>query len=46
MAHIDKNKDGTERSIHFSKNRDCDKDFKLYFSISSNVHYTYEQIQD
>jgi len=46
MAHIDKNKDGTERSIHFSKNRDCDKDFKLYFSISNNVFYTYEQIQD
>ena len=46
MAHITKNNDGTERSIHFSKNRDCDKDFKLYFSISNNVFYTYETIRD
>ena len=46
MAHIEKNREGTERTIHFSKNRDCDKDFKLYFSISSSVYYTYEQIQD
>lgn len=46
MAHITKNSDGTERSIHFSKNRDCDKDFKLYFSISNNVFYTYETIID
>ena len=33
MAHIERSKDGLERSIHFSKNRDCDKDFKMYFTL-------------
>lgn len=43
MCHIERNKDGTERSMYFSKNRDCDKDFKVFFSISGNaVYYTYE----
>lgn len=47
MGHIEKNREGTERSIYFSKNRDCDKDFKMYFTISGfdgSVHYTYENI--
>jgi hypothetical protein len=31
------------RTIHFSKNRDCDKDFKMYFAIhQDSVHYSYE----
>jgi len=43
MCHIERSKDGLERSIHFSKNRDCDKDFKVYFSIyGGGVHYAYE----
>jgi len=44
MAHIERSKDGLERSIHFSKNRDCDKDFKMYFTFyNENVYYTFEQ---
>jgi predicted ATP-dependent serine protease len=43
MAHIERSKDGLERSIFFSKNRDCDKDFKLFFSIwKDDVFYSYE----
>lgn len=43
MAHIERSRDGLERSIYFSKNRDCDKDFKLYFTIQSNsIYYSYE----
>jgi predicted ATP-dependent serine protease len=45
MAHIERSKDGLERSIHFSKNRDCDKDFKMYFTIyNGGVHYSYERV--
>lgn len=44
MAHIERSKDGLERSIHFSKNRDCDKDFKMYFTFyNGEVHYSFEQ---
>ena len=40
---IERSRDGLERSMHFEKNRDCDKDFKVYFSIyQDGVHYTYE----
>lgn len=40
---IERSKDGLERSIHFEKNRDCDKDFKVFFSIyNGGVHYAYE----
>lgn len=40
-AKVDRSKDGLERSIFFEKNRDCDKDYKLYFSIyKSGVHYS------
>jgi predicted ATP-dependent serine protease len=43
MAHIERSKDGLERSIFFSKNRDCDKDFKMYFSIwKDDVYYSFE----
>ena len=43
MCHIERSKDGLERSIHFSKNRDCDKDFKVYFAIDKDkVFYSYE----
>ncbi len=47
MAYIEKSKDGLERSIHFTKNRDCDKDFKLNFSFYNNkVNYSYELISE
>ncbi len=39
---IERSKDGLERSIHFEKNRDCDKDFKIFFSIYNGaVHYAF-----
>jgi hypothetical protein len=42
-AEVNRSKDGLERSIFFSKNRDCDKDFKIYFSIYNNgVYFSYE----
>ena len=44
MAHIVR-KDSGERTIHFSKNRDCDVDFKIHFTIhKDSVFYSYEQI--
>ena len=43
MCHVERSKDGLERSLFFSKNRDCDKDFKVFFSIfNGGVHYAYE----
>jgi hypothetical protein len=43
MMHVDRSKDGLERSLYFSKNRDSDKDYKVYFTIMNNkVHYSYE----
>jgi DNA repair protein RadA/Sms len=40
---VERSKDGLERSIHFEKNRDCDKDFKVFFSIyNGHVSYSYE----
>jgi hypothetical protein len=43
FAAVERSKDGLERSIHFEKNRDCDKDFKVYFSIyGGGVYYSYE----
>jgi predicted ATP-dependent serine protease len=43
MMHVDRSRDGLERSLYFSKNRDCDKDYKVYFTIINNkVHYSYE----
>ena len=47
MAHIDRSKDGLERTMYFSKNRDCDKDFKVYFTFHNGaVHYTYEMVKE
>jgi predicted ATP-dependent serine protease len=47
MCHVERSKDGLARSLHFSKNRDCDKDFKLYFTIyNDSIHYSYETIND
>jgi predicted ATP-dependent serine protease len=47
MAHIERSKDGLERTLHFTKNRDCDKDFKMNFSFYNNeVNYTYESISE
>lgn len=41
---VERSKDGLERSLHFTKNRDCDKDFKMFFSIyGGDVHYSYTQ---
>jgi DNA repair protein RadA/Sms len=43
FCHVERSRDGLERSLHFTKNRDCDKDFKVYFSIyNGGVHYAYE----
>lgn len=42
FCRIDRSKDGLERSMHFEKNRDCDKDFKIFFSIyNGGVHYAF-----
>ena len=42
MAHIERSKDGLQRKIYFSKNRDCDKDFEMYFAISNKgISYAY-----
>ena len=47
MMHIDRSRDGLERTIHFSKNRDCDKDFKIFFSIyKDGVHYAFNQAEE
>jgi predicted ATP-dependent serine protease len=47
MCHVERDKDGLQRSLHFSKNRDCDKDYKVYFSIFQDfVHYSYETTND
>lgn len=47
MCHVDRSKDGLMRSLYFSKNRDCDKDFKMYFTIyNDSVHYSYETTND
>jgi DNA repair protein RadA/Sms len=43
QAIIERSKDGLERTIHFTKNRDCDKDFEMFFNITScGVEYSYE----
>jgi predicted ATP-dependent serine protease len=44
MAHIERSRDRLQRTIYFSKNRDCDKDFKMYFSFyQDKVYYTFEE---
>lgn len=43
FCNVTRSRDGLERSLHFSKNRDCDKDFKVFFSIyNGGVHYAFE----
>ena len=40
---VERSKDGLERSLFFEKNRDCDKDLKVYFSIyNEGIYYAYE----
>jgi predicted ATP-dependent serine protease len=40
---VERSKDGLERSLFFEKNRDCDKDLKVFFSIyNEGVYYSYE----
>ena len=47
MCHIERSKDGLQRKMYFSKNRDCDKDFDVYFTIhKDSVHYSYETISE
>ena len=44
---VERSKDGLERTLHFEKNRDCDKDFKIFFSIyKDGVHYAYNQDEE
>jgi DNA repair protein RadA/Sms len=44
---VERSKDGLERTLHFEKNRDCDKDFKVFFTIhKDSVYYSYENIND
>jgi hypothetical protein len=44
---VERSKDGLERTLHFEKNRDCDKDFKIYFSIyKDGVHYAFNQSEE
>jgi len=47
MMHLDRSRDGLERTIYFSKNRDCDKDFKVHFAIhNDSIHYAYENVNE
>ncbi len=47
MCHIERSKDGLTRSMYFSKNRDCDKDFSVHFTIhKDSVYYSYETINN
>jgi DNA repair protein RadA/Sms len=47
FCHVERSKDSLARSLHFSKNRDCDKDFKMYFTIyNDSIHYSYETTND
>ncbi len=44
---VERSKDGLERSMSFEKNRDCDKDYKIYFSIyQDGVHYAVNQAEE
>jgi len=47
MCHIERSKESNQRLMYFSKNRDCDKDFNLYFTIQKDsVHYSYEMVEE
>jgi predicted ATP-dependent serine protease len=44
---VERSKDGLERTLHFEKNRDCDKDYKIFFSIyKDGVHYAFNQDEE
>ena len=44
---VERSKDGLERTMFFEKNRDCDKEFKIYFSIyNDGVHYAFNQAEE
>jgi predicted ATP-dependent serine protease len=46
-CYLEKDKDGLQRSLHFEKNRDSDKDFKVFFSIyKGKVEYSYETVKE
>jgi DNA repair protein RadA/Sms len=47
FCHVERSKDSLQRKMFFSKNRDCDKDFEVYFSINSKgVYYAYESAKE
>ena len=47
MCHVERSKDGLARSLHFSKNRDCDTDNAIMFRIGLNqVEYSFEAIDN
>lgn len=47
MCHLERSRDGLERTMHFSKNRDCDKDYKLNFTFfKDQIQYSYPNIED
>lgn len=44
---VERSKDGLERTMHFDKNRDCDKDYKIFFSIyQDKVHFAFNQEEE
>ena len=44
MSHLEVSAEG-ERTMHFSKNRDCDKNFKIRFSFfKKNVFYSFQTV--
>jgi len=47
MCHIERSKDGLQRKLYFSKNRDCEKEFEVLFPIhKDNVYYSYGQVNE
>jgi len=47
MCHVERSRDGLERTMYFSKNRDCDKDYKIFFSIyKEGVQYAFNQKEE
>ena len=47
MCHVIRSKDGFARTMHFSKNRDCDNAFSVSFVIKNDrVEYSYEMASD
>lgn len=47
MCHVEVDKNKSFRTLHFSKNRDCDKMFSVFFSIAKDaVYYSYNDNSD